>query len=340
MPRLNPLALSVICALSITGCALPLQKQADPPAVQPVLTVRHGVSAEGMRRLGRYFEGQARHEQAIAAYREALERDPLSVDAYTGLGMAFAALGRHEEAIRQFQAAAVLAPHEAYVHNNLGYAYLLGGANEQAVKALEEATRLEPRHEKSRENLRIAQGRLTAMATASPRPVPAQSAQAATVVAAETTPGLSLVEVAPQVFELRASARQRKIEAKPLAPLPQNEPRVAPEPRPAPARSFKLEVSNGNGVLGLAKRTARELASAAVRIARLTNQRPFEQARTEVQYRDGYAAEAAELAGQLEHGAQIVPNNNLARGVDVRLVLGKDVQRQAVVVRSSRRSRA
>jgi tetratricopeptide (TPR) repeat protein len=333
MPRLNPLTLSVICALSITGCALPLQKQADQPAVQPVLAVRHGVSAEGMRRLGRYFEGQARHEQAIAAYREALERDPLSVDAYTGLGMAFAALGRHEEAIRQFQAAAVLAPHEAYVHNNLGYAYLLGGANEQAVKALEEATRLGPRHERSRENLRIARERLTATVAASPRPAPTQSAQAATVLAAETTPGLSLVEVAPQVFELRTSARQRNIEAKPLAPLPQKETRVAP------ARSFKLEVSNGNGVLGLAKRTARELASAAVRIARLTNQRPFEQARTEIQYRDGYAAEAAELAGQLEHGAQVVPNNQLAHGVDVRLVLGKDVQRQAVV-RSSRRSRA
>lgn len=318
MPRLAPIALSVICALAMAGCAMTPQKQADQPAVQPVLAVKHGVTGEGMYRLGRYFEGQARYEKAIAAYREALKRDPLSVEAYTGLGMALAAQRRYGEAIRQFQAAVVLAPHAAYLHNNLGYAYLLSGAGEDAVKALEEARRLDPGHEKSRENLRIAQEKVAA--------APAPSA-------AEPSAGLTLVEVAPQIFELRAPAAYRKIEAAPLAPLPQKEPRIAP------LRSFKLEVSNGNGVLGLAKRTAGQLASAGLPATRLTNQRPFEQARTEVQYRDGYAAEAAELAGKLQYPARIVPSNDLARGVDVRLVLGKDVRRQALE-RSSRRSRA
>lgn len=330
MPRLAPIALSVICALAMAGCAMTPQKQADQPAVQPVLAVKHGVTGEGMYRLGRYFEGQARYEKAIAAYREALKRDPLSVEAYTGLGIALAAQRRYGEAIRQFQAAVVLAPHAAYLHNNLGYAYLLSGAGEDAVKALEEARRLDPGHEKSRENLRIAQEKVAA---ATAQPASAASAQAATQPAAEAIPGLSLVEVAPQVFELRAPARYRKIEAAPLAPLPQKEPRIAP------LRSFKLEVSNGNGVLGLAKRTAGQLASAGLPATRLTNQRPFEQARTEVQYRDGYAAEAAELAGKLQYPARIVPSNDLARGVDVRLVLGKDVRRQALE-RSSRRSRA
>jgi hypothetical protein len=43
-----------------------------------------------------------------------------------------------------------------------------------------------------------------------------------------------------------------RIEAVPLAPLP-------PQKSIAPTRSFKLEVSNGNGVLGLAKRVAGRL---------------------------------------------------------------------------------
>jgi len=317
MPRLAPIALSVICALAMAGCAMTPQKQADQPAVQPVLAVKHGVTGEGMYRLGRYFEGQARYEKAIAAYREALKRDPLSVEAYTGLGIALAAQRRYDDAIRQFQAAVVLAPYAAHLHNNLGYAYLLSGADDAAVKALERATRLDPGHEKSRENLRIAQEKVAA--------APAPSA-------AEPSAGLTLVEVAPQIFELRAPARYRKIEAMPLAPLPQKEPRIAP------LRSFKLEISNGNGVLGMAKRIAGRLASAGVRTARLTNQRPFEQARTEVQYREGYAAVAAELAGKLEHPAKIVPSDDLAGGVDVRVVLGKDMQRQALE-RSSRRSR-
>lgn len=303
MPRLNPIALSVIWALSIAGCAMPLQKQADQPAVQPVLAVKHGVTGEAMYRLGRYFEGQARYEKAIAAYREALKRDPLLVEAYTGLGMALAAQRRYDEAIRQFQAAVVLAPHVAYLHNNLGYAYLLSGAAEDAMKALEEARRLDPAHERSRENLRIAQA----------------SVAAATAQPAGANPGPSLVEVAPQVFELRAPTRYRKV-----------------APASSPVRRFKLEVSNGNGVDGLAKRISGRLASAGVRTARLTNQRPFKQARTELQYRAGYAAEAAELAGKLEHPARLVPRNDLAKGVDVRLVLGRDLPLQALE-RSSRR---
>ena len=73
MPKLHPIAFSVICALAMTGCASPMQKAADQSrAIQPVLNVNHGLTAEGMYRLGRYFEGQARYEPAINAYREAI----------------------------------------------------------------------------------------------------------------------------------------------------------------------------------------------------------------------------------------------------------------------------
>ena len=85
----------------------------QPPAVQPVLSVYDGVTAEGMYRLGRYYEGQARLEPAINAYRESIRRDPLLVEAYTALGTSLAGQQRYDEAIRQFQAAVVLAPNAA-----------------------------------------------------------------------------------------------------------------------------------------------------------------------------------------------------------------------------------
>src|SRR5688572_13776787 len=162
MPKLNPIALSIICALSVAGCANTTQKRAaQQPTVQPLLTVNHGgYSAESLYRLGRSFEGQRRYEQAIAAYRAAIDRDPLKVDSYTGLGMVLAAQQRYEDAVRQFQAAVVLAPDTAYVHNNLGYAYMLAGQYAQAVKALEEAQRLDGTHERTNENLRVAKERL------------------------------------------------------------------------------------------------------------------------------------------------------------------------------------
>jgi tetratricopeptide (TPR) repeat protein len=316
MPKLNRIAVSVIGALAMAGCAIPIQKEAQqPPAVQPVLAVD---GAEGMYRLGRYYEGQARFEPAINAYREAIRRDPLMVEAYTALGTSLAAQQRYDDAIRQFQAAIVLTPNVAHLHNNLGYAYLLSGQTEQAVRALEEAQRLDPVHARSAENLRIAQAKLGNRA---PKTASSESTTRAVQSVTMPAPGTSLVEVAPQVFELRTSPKPRhfeKIEAVPLPTLPE------PQPRATSASSFKLEIANGNGVLGLAKRVAGRLVDAGVRTARLTNQRPFNQPITEVQYREGYAAAAAALASKLQHPVQVKPKHDLASQIDVRLVLGKD----------------
>jgi tetratricopeptide (TPR) repeat protein len=326
MPKLNPIALSVICALAMGGCASPMQKHSDRPlAVEPVLHVNDGVSAEGLYRLGRYLEGQKRYEQAINAYREAIKRDPLLVEAYTGLGMSLAAQQRYDDAVRQFQAAIVLEPQAAHLHNNLGYAYLLSGQAEQAVKALEQAQRLDPAHARSAENLRTAQAKLG-------NPV-SQPASRSTTPPVETItappPGTRLVKVAPQVFELELPPKPRnleRIQAVPLPPLPQQQPRAMP------TRSFKLEVSNGNGVLGLAKRVAGRLTGAGLKTARLTNQRPFNHATTEVQYREGYAAEAEALAAKLHHPVQVKRSERLARHIDVRLVLGRDVLSDVALV--------
>jgi tetratricopeptide (TPR) repeat protein len=328
MPKLNRIAVSVIAALSMAGCASPIHKQAEPPpAVQPVLSVHDGVTAEGMYRLGRYYEGQARFELAINAYREAVRRDPLMIEAYTALGTSLAAQQRYDEAIRQFQAAIVLAPNAAHLHNNLGYAYLLSGQTEQSIKVLEEAQRLDPAHARSAENLRVARTR-----RGSGAPQTVSSPIMTPTVQSITLPGPAsggIVEVAPQVFELRTSPKPRhfeKIEAKPLPPLPQQQPQTKSAPK------FNLEISNGNGVQGLAKRVAGRLVGAGVRTARLTNQRPFNQPSTEVQYREGYAAAAAALASKLQHPVQVKPKGDLASHIDVRIVLGRDVLSDVALV--------
>lgn len=327
MPKLNRIAVSVIGALAMAGCASPVRNEAEsPPAVQPVLRLHGGATAEGMYRLGRYYEGQARFDLAISAYREAIRRDPLVVEAYTALGTSLAAQQRYDEAIRQFQAAIVLAPNAAHLHNNLGYAYLLSGQSEQAVKALEEAQRLDSAHAKSAENLRVARAQL---GNSGPQTASSSNTNVAVQPVTTPRPGSSLVEVAPQVFELRTSLKPRqfeKIEAVPLPPIRE------PQARTTSASGFKLEISNGNGVLGLAKRVAGRLGAAGVRTARLTNQRPFNQPTTEVQYREGYAAAATALASKLQHPVQVKPDHDLASHIDVRLVLGKDVSSEAAFV--------
>jgi hypothetical protein len=93
----------------------------------------------------------------------------------------------------------------------------------------------------------------------------------------------------------------------------------------APART-RIEVSNGAGVEGLARRTARMLAGETVEPARITNHRHFKVAATEIRFRDdaGLAAARA-LARQLAVPVTVVQDRQLAAGIDMRVVLGRDV---------------
>lgn len=103
---------------------------------------------------------------------------------------------------------------------------------------------------------------------------------------------------------------------------------AAPRDRP-----FAVEVSNGNGVRGFAARIGALLADRGEPQARLTNQRPFNQAKTVIYYRKGYLFEAARLGRYLQavHGqVAVVETRNPALRADVRVVLGRDLSGRAV----------
>src|SRR2546430_1404482 len=74
----------------------------------------------------------------------------------------------------------------------------------------------------------------------------------------------SLVQVAPHVYELRLSRPERT-----------ETPTQNAAPKRELQRRYKLEVTNGNGIPGMARRVARQLHSHGALIARTTNERPF-----------------------------------------------------------------
>lgn len=88
-----------------------------------------------------------------------------------------------------------------------------------------------------------------------------------------------------------------------------------------------VEVSNGNGVRGMAAMVARYFSGKGVQQARLTNQKPFAERHTRIEYRPGSAAQAARINGLLPKAAPQVASNNLRSGIQVRLVLGHDLAR-------------
>lgn len=86
-----------------------------------------------------------------------------------------------------------------------------------------------------------------------------------------------------------------------------------------------VEVSNGNGVRGMAAMVARYFSTKGVQQARLTNEKPFVERRTRIEFRPGNEAEAAKINSLLPKGALLVASSKLRPGIKVRLVLGHDL---------------
>src|SRR4051812_10778553 len=122
MAKSETIVWSVFAALSLSSCSM-LDGQRSWK-VQPDMSVTHsGSKAEGLYRMGRYHQDKFKYDEAIAAYRRALEIDTRYIAARNGLGVSYSAQGRYNDAIIEFKAAVALAPQLAYLHNNLGYAY-------------------------------------------------------------------------------------------------------------------------------------------------------------------------------------------------------------------------
>ena len=88
--------------------------------------------------------------------------------------------------------------------------------------------------------------------------------------------------------------------------------------------ALRLEVSNGNGVAGMAARVGRWLSTQGENNAYLTNQRPYVQQATVVQYRSGQEKAAQRVARSLPAHAKAAAEPTQGLRSDVRVVLGRD----------------
>jgi hypothetical protein len=323
----------------------------DPRAwqVTPVYRVQHAQAQfDGHYATARYLEGQRRWAQAEVAYRRALALQPTHVEAHNRLALTLAEQGRLLPAIEALRQALALDPQAAHLLNNLGYLQLQAGERDDAVSTLRRALALTPHSATAKANLRAA---LTPHAAAAPdtppaevRPVAAGDVRSAPlaqsvpplplasppapplVLQSPTVPALNLqhggdIPAAPA--DVQAPSAQR--------PLPTPDDKVA-----TPLPSARIELSNGNGVAAFAARVRGWLGWLGVKVDRLTNQRPYRQATTLVQYREGYEAQARELARQLPLAAQLEARGDLDPRADVRVVLGHDFRAQAACLDTRR----
>jgi len=140
---------------------------------------------------------------------------------------------------------------------------------------------------------------------------------------------MELVKLAGNVYELKA-----RVAAEPAAaPVKSAAPIIAAAtPQPAApvatqsgkVRMARLEVANGNGVTGMARRFRNLLGQMGIPVERLSNDKPFRQVATTIQYSPGFEKQAASLQKALQ-GKVLLTSKQLASS-DVRLVLGKDAR--------------
>lgn len=392
MFKRNAIALAVSGLSALTACStVSIPERAAAPEraaiperagkIEPVISVRNsgGVDSEAMYRIGRYYQGQMRYDDAVGAYRRALAMDSRNVEARNALAVAYSLQGLALDSEREFRAAIAQSPGLSHLHGNLGYLYLQLGRVDEARAALQEAVRLDPANARALTHLASAGGDLKApveaaaaatVAPAATAPVaaiaepaataavaPAPKASAMARIPADTLPVLpvaaetkapatiaeligsgpaasraDLVSLAPNVWELRPRVAPRPEHQAPklLAGIAQTDRAIAPGGIP---RVVRLEVANGNGVNGLARRVGGYLRSLGMNAPRLTNQRPFDQRRTQIQYVGGMEYAARDLRFTLDTPADLVLTPKIERNAQMRVVLGRDFHEIEAVAR-------
>jgi hypothetical protein len=180
----------------------------------------------------------------------------------------------------------------------------------------------------------------------------------ASEAAADSYPATELRQTESGIFELRRVARAATttvtdtatVTTMPVADPGDSDPSPAPEalpaalaagrepalPPPAPAGGTSLEIRNGNGVTGMARRLARTLSDASLRVTRLSNQKGFKVEHTRIEYQPGCREAAERLA--MRFGDAALVEVDAGESAAVRLVLGRDLMRSKLEARRLIRS--
>ena len=110
-------------------------------------------SPEAHNNLGNALRERGRFDEAVAACRRALELKPDFAEALVNLGASVAAQGQLEQAIAAYRRALEIKPDLPHAHNNLASALRESGRFDEAIAACRRALDLDPRFPEAHNNL-------------------------------------------------------------------------------------------------------------------------------------------------------------------------------------------
>lgn len=313
-------------------------QQRDDLAIESykkAITADHSY-VEAHNGLGVIYARKGKYQAAAEAFKTALNYAPGAAHLYSNMGYAYYLQGQYTEAVSALKQATILDPSNHKALNNLGLAYAKAGSKGESFQAFTQAANVESAHAvsveasslQSESSVTNAQKSVSvteiftnksavkqsdAQALALPKNVgvirPATASNSVQVVDSR----VKLIQLAPNVYELHTQ---------PMNDIPVQ---VADIPDDVNTALLRIEVSNGNGVTGMAAKVGTFLVDQGYPAARLTNQKPFNIKKSQIQYRNGHYAEAQLLKDSLPESPVLIQRSDMRADVGVRLVLGKDM---------------
>ena len=274
------------------------------------------LAAAGCTMLGQQPAAVAATAAPVVMPASAARHGAGSGEANYALGRYYQGQRRYDDAIRAYREVLEAEPEHADAHNALGVIYATQGRHELAEWEIRTALRLRPDAAYIHNNLGYAlllQGRFAEAVSAFGQALFLEPGQA---------------RAADNLKAAQARLAERAAAAEPGLNLRFSEVLAAViggGDAAAPQSAVRLEIANGNGVTGLARQLSAQLREVGYEAVRFTNQKPFDQERTEIQFRPGFQRQAQGLQAALAGKGVLARSDSLAQDIPLRVVLGRDL---------------
>jgi Tfp pilus assembly protein PilF len=309
-----------------------------------------------LNNMGYSYLLQGKTDEAIPVLRKAIALNGREGKFHNNLGLAYAVKGQMDLALTEFQ----LAGDDSKAHFNIAQFYHRQGLYRIAQFHYSQALSLDPSfiharmamqaidalakifqpsdrkkeeavpESKSEENSPISDNQV---AQAQSEPYRHEQSELRPVSPESEPVLLSAVEDA-RVAQVQDVSGVKSAELKPI-PSPALRTEPAPPPSlphgaeklaPLSMKKAGIEISNGNGANGMARRVSRELEDKGLPVRRITNADHFNHRQTRIYYQNGYQELAAQVADQLPGLQKLEEQKKFARpNINVKVIIGKDI---------------
>ncbi|HBG17954.1 MAG TPA: hypothetical protein DDY32_01360 [Desulfobulbaceae bacterium] len=317
--------------------------------------------SDAQYRLGLHYQQMGEYDKAISEFTKALRFDSSYCKAFNGIAMTYDLQKRCEPAHNSYEQAIQCDPGEAYVYNNYACSSLLCGSYGKGMELLQKAESLAASDIRIKNNLRIAQTiairenlsgylvsenlpqpvatdgapSIAAQDVALPDPVPTIPDENAMNVVPSQEVSEMVTDNPPARDEIATESSAREIfpalpqTAKTDIPSAANKEIIAVAtpaiPSPEPIK-VAIEVSNGNGTSGMAKRSADFLRGLGFTVRSVTNAKDFRFEESVIYYKEEHLQAAKDLAAVIPGAQNLEKVESMAKpSIGVRVLLGRDL---------------